>query len=310
MQVLFANPFHIEDLQVFDDNTLSMLLADEWSGQTIEQLAYSMHDAPEALIQRIQGKLPPEQRSLFRHASHHSLSREEIVQAQQEVLDRFFWELTYWKTPELYEELTEGEDLHPGIFQNLESEIRSKSVLDVGAGSGRATLQCLRYGARRVYAVEPSPGLRHILARKLAGYRAEKRLLLYAGRFGALPFPDHSIDTTLSCSAFMADPAHGGEQGLSEMRRVTRTGGQIILIWPPNEDLTWLQRHGFQHVVLPMQREMCVHFRSLHSALHCAHHFYAHNQAVARYLLTKQRPEVPFSIIGINPPRDYCWLEV
>jgi ubiquinone/menaquinone biosynthesis C-methylase UbiE len=310
MQVLFANPFHVEDLQVFDDSTLHMLLADEGSGQAIEQLAYSVHDAPEALVQRIQGELPPEQRSLFRHASRRPLSREETTQAQQEVLDRFFWELTYWKTPELYEELTEGEDLHPGIFQNLEDEIRGKSVLDVGAGSGRATLQCLRYGARLVYAVEPSPGLRCILAQKLAGYRAVKRLLLSAGRFEALPFPDHSIDTTLSCSAFTADAAHGGEQGLLEMRRVTRPGGKIILIWPLDQDLAWLQAHGFQHVVLPMQREMCVHFRSQHSALHCAHHFYARNQAVARYLLTEQCPEVPFSIIGINPPRDYCWLEV
>ena len=66
MQVLFANPFHIEDLQVFDDGTLRMLLVDEGSGQTIEQLAHSVHDAPEALVQRIQSELPPEQRSLFR----------------------------------------------------------------------------------------------------------------------------------------------------------------------------------------------------------------------------------------------------
>ncbi|SRR5579884_819569 len=310
MQVLFANPFHIEDLQVFDDDTLCTLLADERSDQAIEQLAHSVHDASSALVQRIQSKLPPEQRSLFRSASRDPLPREEIAQAQQEVLDRFFWELTYWKTPELYEELTEGEHLHPGIFQNLEDEIRGKSVLDVGAGSGRATLQCLRYGARFVYAVEPSPGLRHILAQKLTSYRAEKRLFLYAGRFGELPLPDHSIDTTLSCSAFTADAAHGGEQGLSEMRRVTRRGGKIILIWPLEQDLAWLQEHGFQHVVLPMPREMSVHFRSLHSALHCAHRFYAQNQAVARYILTEQRPEVPFSIIGINPPCDYCWLEV
>jgi hypothetical protein len=94
------------------------------------------------------------------------------------------------------------------------------------------------------------------------------------------------------------------------MKRVTRPGGKIILIWPRSEDLDWLQARGFHHVALPMQQEMCVHFRSLHSALHCARHFYAQNQAVARYILTRHRSEVPFSVIGLNPPRDYCWLEV
>jgi ubiquinone/menaquinone biosynthesis C-methylase UbiE len=310
MQEIFANPFHIEDLQVFDDNTLRLLLADGSFGLTTEQLAHSVHNASATLVNHIQCDLPSEQRSLFTSALHHPLTEQEVVHARQEVLDRFFWELTYWKTPELYEELTVGEHLHPGIFQSLETDIRGKIVLDVGAGSGRATLQSLHYGARLVYAIEPSPGLRNILQQKLARYKAEKRLLLFAGRFEALPLPNHSVDTTLSCSAFTADPAQGGEHGLSEMKRVTRPGGKIVLIWPGKQDLAWLQKHGFHYVALPTQREMCVHFRSLHSALNCARRFYAQNPAVARYILTRERSEVPFSIIGLNPPCDYCWLEV
>ena len=97
---------------------------------------------------------------------------------------------------------------------------------------------------------------------------------------------------------------------LAEMLRVTRPGGKIVLIWPRREDRAWLSARGFRYVALPVQREMCVHFRSLQSALHCAQRFYAHNKAVARYLLSQQQPEVPFSVIGINPPRDYCWLNV
>jgi ubiquinone/menaquinone biosynthesis C-methylase UbiE len=310
MQTLFANPFHITDLQIFDDDTLHMLLADGSFGLTTEQLAHSLHDAPEPLIKRFQHALPPQQRSPFKQAYKHPPTAAAITDAQQEVLDRFFWELTYWKTPELYEELVEGEHLHPGIFQNLEGEIRGKIVLDVGAGTGRATRECLRYGARYLYAVEPSPGLRRILRQKLACSLAERRLSLAAGRFEALPLADRSVDTTLSCSAFTADPAQGGEAGLAEMKRVTRPGGKIVLIWPRSEDLAWLRKHGFQHVVLPMREEMLIHFRSLNSALHCARRFYANNQAVTHYILKKHRSEVPFSIIGNNPPRDYCWLEV
>jgi hypothetical protein len=55
---------------------------------------------------------------------------------------------------------------------------------------------------------------------------------------------------------------------------------------------------------------MQVRFRSLQSALQCARRFYAQNKAVARYILAKQKPEIPFSVIGVNPPCDYCWLEV
>ncbi len=93
-----------------------------------------------------------------------------MEQAQRQVLDGLFWELTYWKTPELYEELTEGERLHPGIFEHLHPDLQGKTVLDAGAGSGRASLECIRYGAKLVYAVEPSPGLLHILEQKL-GHR-------------------------------------------------------------------------------------------------------------------------------------------
>jgi ubiquinone/menaquinone biosynthesis C-methylase UbiE len=310
MQALFANPFHITDLQIFDDNTLHMLLADGSFGLTIEQLAHSLHNAPESFVKRVQHALPPQQRSPFKQAYNHPPTAAAITNAQQEVLDRFFWELTYWKTPELYEELVEGEHLHPGIFQNLEGEIRGKSVLDVGAGTGRATLECLRYGARFLYAVEPSPGLRRIMQQKLARSLAVGRLALAAGRFEALPLADRSVDTTLSCSAFTTDPTQGGEAGLAEMKRVTRPGGRIVLIWPRSEDLAWLHERGFQHVVLPIREEMSIHFRSLSSALQCAHRFYAHNQAVTRYILRKHRSEVPFSVIGNKPPRDYCWLEV
>jgi ubiquinone/menaquinone biosynthesis C-methylase UbiE len=310
MQALFANPFHITDLQIFDSNTLHMLLADGSFGLTTEQLAHSLHNAPEPLVKRIQHALPHQQHSPFKQMYNHPLTAEEIADAQQEVLDRFFWELTYWKTPELYEELIEGEQLHPGIFQHLEREIHGKSVLDVGAGSGRATLECLRYGARSIHAVEPSPGLRRILQRKLARYQAEERLSLSAGRFEALPLADQSVDTALSCSAFTADPAQGGEAGLAEMKRVTRPGGKIVIIWPRSEDLAWLRERGFRHVVLPVRGEMAVHFRSLNSALHCARRFYAHNQDVTHYILNKHRADIPFSVIGSNPPRDYCWLEV
>lgn len=307
---LFENPFQIEDLMVFDDETLRRILDCGGFGMTLEDLAASIQNASKPLVTLITQEVPPQQQERFLQLLHRPLASDEVERARRQVLDGLFWELTYWKTPGFYEELTEGERLHPGIFQQLEPDIRGKTVLDAGAGSGRASFECVRYGAKQVYAVEPSPGLLRILRQKLTYQPEPQRIIPQAGRFDALPYADKSVDITLSCSAFTALPEQGGEQGLEELRRVTRPGGKIVLIWPRAEDADWLAAHGFRHVTLPVQEEMRVHFRSLHTALQCAKHFYAQNKAVAHYILKEQKPEVPFSVIGVNPPCGYSWLSV
>jgi SAM-dependent methyltransferase len=292
---LFDNPFHIEDLQVFDDNTLYRISCNGF-GLSIETLARALQGAPDMLVDRIKNILPSSNYSHFIQELRQPVPQDQVDAARRNVLDRLFWELTYWKTPDLYSELTEGEQLHPGIFKQLEPNIRDKSVLDAGAGSGRASFECLRYGVRLVYAVEPSPGLLRILEKKLPAYAEGQRIVPLQGTFDVLPLEN--------------DPAEGGEAGLAEMRRVTKPGGKIVIIWPRIQDYDWLTQHGFQHVMLPVQHEMCVHFRSMETALKCARRFYAHNEQVARYILERRQPEVPFSVLGFNPPRDYCWLTV
>lgn len=307
---LFENPFSIEDLLVFDDTTMQRMLRCDGFGLTLEDLSWSLHNATSPFVKRFKRNLPSQQQAYFLQELQRPVTAEQVKAARQRVLDRLFWELTYWKMPELYEELTEGEQLHPGIFQQLAQDIRGKVVLDVGAGSGRATFECLRYGARLVYAVEPSPGLLHILEQKVVSQHARGRIVLCRGRFDQVPLKDDSVDLSLSCSAFTAEPEQGGEAGLAELKRVTKAGGKIVIIWPREEDYPWFVERGFQYVSLPLQREMQVHFRSLESALRCARIFYARNRSVLHYLLKKQNPEVPFSVLGLNPPRDYCWLNV
>ena len=307
---LFENPFSIEDLAVFDDATLQRLLSEGGFGITLDDVALSLHGASQLLVKRIQRNVPRSLRSSFVRTLHQHLSKCEVKAAQRRVLDGLFWELTYWKTPALYEELTEGERIHPGIFQQLRSDLQGKVVLDVGAGSGRASFESLRYGARLVYSVEPSPGLLHILEQKVNEQPATSKIIPSRGRFDQIPLPDNSVDVALSCSAFTAEPEQGGEPGLAELQRVTKPGGKIVLIWPRTEDYDWLAAHGFHYVTLPVRGEMRVRFRSLQSALRCARRFYAHNQAVIHYIVKRRKPEVPFSVLGLNPPRDYCWLTV
>jgi ubiquinone/menaquinone biosynthesis C-methylase UbiE len=307
-EVLFANPFRIEDLQVLDCETLRSILALHRSDELCRQLARSLHGASYQLISHILPCLPEQERSHFQQEITGDFTHEEEEQARQHVLDAFFWELIYWKTPDLYEELTAGERLHSGIFQALRADLAGKTVLDAGAGSGRASFECRRSDAERVYAVEPSPGLLHLLRKKISASGEQEHIIPLSGRFDHLPLPDKSVDTVISCSAFTAADEQGGEPGLAEIRRVLRTGGKVIIIWPRTEDHDWFEQHGFHYVTLPVDGEMFVSFRSLDSALHCAQLFYAHNPAVYEYLLRSRKPEVPFSVIGINPPRDYFWL--
>jgi ubiquinone/menaquinone biosynthesis C-methylase UbiE len=305
-----CNPFRITDLMVFDDKALQHVLTHEGFALSGDQLARSVRSAPRPLARRIYRFLPVQQRLLFKQALCQPISDQEAELAREQVLDALFWELTYWKTPQLYEELIEGEALHPEIFQRLEPEIRGKVILDAGAGSGRATFECLCCGASLIYAVEPSPGLLRIMQQKLAQQADTIRIMPCRGRFDALPLEENSIDISLSCSAFTALPGQGGEAGLVELQRVTRPGGKIILIWPRIEDRDWLLDHGFQYISIPLEQEMQVHFRSWQSALLCARRFYAHNRAVLHYLLNCREASVPFSVLGLNPPHEYCWLDI
>ena len=295
---------------IFDDTALQGLLCHQGFGLSVEDLAHSLHGMPEQVIERIKRNVSTGNRATFLDELQRPITPGQVDSARRVVLDRLFWELTYWKTPDLYEELTGGERLHPGIFEQLAPDISGNVVLDAGAGSGRASLECVRYGAEKVFAVEPSPGLLRILQQKLAS--ARDHIVPLRGRFDAIPLPDKSVDLAISCSAFTADPAQGGEPGLAELQRITRSGGKVVVIWPRAQDYAWLARHGFNYVTVQAleEQEMCVHFRTLHSALHCARHFYAHNPQVTRFIEQEHRSDVPFSILGINPPCDYCWLVV
>ncbi|HEY6539926.1 MAG TPA: methyltransferase domain-containing protein [Ktedonobacteraceae bacterium] len=293
---------------VFDDAALQGLLCHEGFGISVEDLAHSLYGVSGQVVERIKRNVPVSSRATFLEELPRAIPPEQADRARRSVLDRLFWELTYWKTPDLYEELTGGEQLHPGIFQQLAPDICGNIVLDAGAGSGRASFECARYGAERVYAVEPSPGLLRILQCKLGS--THDQIVPLRGRFDAIPLPSKSVDLAISCSAFTADPAQGGEAGLAELQRVTRSGGKVVIIWPRTQDYDWLAAHGFSYVALPCEQEMYLHFRSLHSALHCARRFHAHNPEVARFIEREHRADVPFSILGINPPCDFCWLVV
>ena len=179
------------------------------------------------------------------------------------------WELLYRIEPELYERMATAERLHPGIAEWLPRS--ADRIVEVGAGSGRLTLDLINRG-REVVAIEPAAGLRQILERKLAqasqGYRARVR----PGFFDDLPVPSGFADLVVACSVLTPAPGHGGDAGLAEMERACRPGGCVAIIWPNN--ISWLEARDYQYETFP--GPMAVEFASHREAVELAGIFYPH----------------------------------
>jgi SAM-dependent methyltransferase len=207
------------------------------------------------------------------------------------------WELLYRLEPELYDRLASAERLHPAVVDWLPCDV--DRIAEVGAGSGRLTMQLIGRG-RRVVAVEPALPLRRILQRKLAAAGHGDSARVVHGFFDQLPLPEDSADLVVACSAFTPSAGHGGDAGLSEMERVCRPGGCVAIVWPNHRD--WLAARGYQYLSFP--GPMSVEFGSHAEAVHLAEIFYPWAAAEVRRL---GRRTVPFEVLGINPPRDVAF---
>lgn len=207
------------------------------------------------------------------------------------------WELLYRLEPHLYDRLATAEQLHPGILAWLPHT--ADRIVEVAAGTGRLTLELLNRG-REVVAVEPALPLRQILRRKLAHARNGSHARTVHGFFDHLPLPADIADLVVACSALTPSAQHGGDAGLSEMERVCKPGGCVVIIWPNGID--WLADRGYEYVSFggPMQ----VHFRSHSEAVELAEVFYPSAvEAIRQHRLRT----VPFDLLGINPPRDLAF---
>ena len=112
--------------------------------------------------------------------------------------------------PEAMAWIADRLDLHPG-----------RTVLDLGAGTGKLTRALLETGAR-VIAVEPGDAMRAELERAAPGAEALR------GSAEDIPLPDDSVDAITVGQAFHW---FRHDVALPELHRVLRPGGGVALIW-------------------------------------------------------------------------------
>jgi SAM-dependent methyltransferase len=113
-----------------------------------------------------------------------------------------------------------------------------KTVVDVGAGTGKLTRQLVPTGAH-VLAVEPLPEMREQLAAAVPGIE------VLAGSAEELPLPDAFADAVVAASAFHWFDT---ERALPEIHRVLRSGGALATLGN-GRDLADPLQQGIQKIV-------------------------------------------------------------
>jgi SAM-dependent methyltransferase len=110
-----------------------------------------------------------------------------------------------------------------------------KTVLEVGAGTGRLTEQLVALG-HDVHATDPSSLMLGVLTDRLPGVRTS------VARAEELPLVDGSVDVVVCAEAFHC---FDQEAALAEFARVLRPGGHLALAWNTRDTkVPWVRKLG------------------------------------------------------------------
>jgi SAM-dependent methyltransferase len=178
--------------------------------------------------------------SLNSNSRHYSFS--EIRQAEVEILSSMTDLMVYAVDPSVY-------DAQPFLgWDSTEllamADFTGKTVIDVGAGTGRLTLVVAEI-AKSVFAIEPVTNLRTYLKQKTCAQNLDN-VFSMDGLITDIPFPCQFADITMAGHVF----GEYLDSEYNEMTRVTKSGGTIILC-PGNNDKDnevhrFLISHGFE----------------------------------------------------------------
>jgi SAM-dependent methyltransferase len=134
----------------------------------------------------------------------------------------------YYGRPEVVDLYRSDGSLSPAEERLVERYVAADaSVLDVGTGAGRVALALARSG-RRVTGLDRAPAM--LAAAREAAARLGLDVPFVEGDAAELPFDDDAFDATVFlCNGIGHLDLVGKGRSLREMRRVTRSGGHVLL---------------------------------------------------------------------------------
>lgn len=110
----------------------------------------------------------------------------------------------------------------------LLSATKPKLILDVATGTGDFAIEALSLNPDRVIGVDISDGMLDVGRKKLTDRKLGDRIELLNGDSEKLPFEDNFFDAVIV--AFGVRNFENLELGLSEMLRVVKPGGQVVIL--------------------------------------------------------------------------------
>ena len=135
----------------------------------------------------------------------------------------------YTDKAELYEELSKREDYRNDVIKAVSKivDLRGKTVLDLGTGTGRFALDLARK-AKLVYAADTCKPMLRVL-RRLLRSRGKRNVRVLHSTYSRIQLPRESVDVVVSVWSF---PAHSKnwDKDLREVKRVLKPGGMMVLL--------------------------------------------------------------------------------
>ena len=127
----------------------------------------------------------------------------------------------------------------------------AEQVLDVAIGTADLTIEILRQGkAQHVTGIDLSHGMMAIGEQKVAKRGYAQQVQFDYGSAQQMPYANASFDT-VTCAYGVRNFANMDE-GLSEMYRVLRTGGELMVLefsYPTNPVIRWGYDLYFTHIL-------------------------------------------------------------
>lgn len=127
-----------------------------------------------------------------------------------------------------------------------------KTILDVATGTGDFAFEALALNPEKITGIDISEGMLSVGKKKVTAAGMDGKIELTFGDSENLPFPDNSFDAVIV--AFGVRNFENLDKGLSEIHRVIKSGGHIVVLEFSKPSRTpWKQLYQFYfRYILPV----------------------------------------------------------